>query len=355
MFDFLKRRTQTEHDHCQEDLSAFLDGQLTRRERARVERHLQQCATCRADLEALRGTVVLLRTMPQLRPPRSFLLPASEAVRQRQVRREQLAYVALRAATAVATVLLVLVVSGDMLTRFPLVSAPLAPAAPEGRIMPTAQPPAEQGEAGKAPTQLMLEAASAEGTTEAFAGAEATAPPSEALPMAVSASPKIGAAAVDVGEATATAVPPVDSGGTTVPQTRPSRTFARPAAPPSVSTPLPPGMEVAEPSPWAKEGEEAETPEPLPTETAVPATPLPVPTDTPVPPIATPTATLTPMPTVAVQLVPSGEPVAPPPPAPAGWLVAIRPFLSRLEWGLSIVIACLAAVTLWLRRRQRET
>ena len=69
MFDFLRRWTQTEHEACQDNLSAFLDGQLSARQRSRVEKHLQECAACREELESLRQTVSLLRSAPVLRPP----------------------------------------------------------------------------------------------------------------------------------------------------------------------------------------------------------------------------------------------------------------------------------------------
>lgn len=59
-----------------EQLSAFLDQQLTRAEQASCNIHLQDCKPCQSVLDDLRQTVHLLRSLPQLEVPRSFALPA---------------------------------------------------------------------------------------------------------------------------------------------------------------------------------------------------------------------------------------------------------------------------------------
>ena len=38
----LSRWRKTEHERCQESLSAFLDGELTPREHSRVQNHLEE-------------------------------------------------------------------------------------------------------------------------------------------------------------------------------------------------------------------------------------------------------------------------------------------------------------------------
>ncbi len=45
-------------------LSEYLDGALAGRSKARLERHLERCAECRLELSELRGTVLLLRSLP---------------------------------------------------------------------------------------------------------------------------------------------------------------------------------------------------------------------------------------------------------------------------------------------------
>jgi anti-sigma factor RsiW len=57
-----------------EDLSAFLDDELSDAERAAIERHLIECSSCRetvAEMEGLRG---LLGQLPQFDVPRSFTI-----------------------------------------------------------------------------------------------------------------------------------------------------------------------------------------------------------------------------------------------------------------------------------------
>jgi hypothetical protein len=58
-----------------EQLSAFLDQQLTSEEQAAVDAHLRSCEQCRRALADLRATVALVRALPQEAVPRSFALP----------------------------------------------------------------------------------------------------------------------------------------------------------------------------------------------------------------------------------------------------------------------------------------
>ena len=64
------------HSHIkQDDLSAYLDGQISEADAARIDQRLAQCADCRQELDALRSTVSLLQEMPELTLPRSFIMP----------------------------------------------------------------------------------------------------------------------------------------------------------------------------------------------------------------------------------------------------------------------------------------
>jgi anti-sigma factor RsiW len=331
MFDFLTRWTKTEHQACQDDLSAFVDGQLSARARSRVQRHVEECQTCRKDLASLRHTVALLRSTPALRPPRTFFIPAGEAVRQRQVRRRRLSYGYLQAATAAATVMLVLVVSGDALLRL----QPPMPAAsmPTTREVSTAfesheglatLPSAEDA----APTELAKTVA----VTAQPEAAPVEQRPAEALPVDQAAETERAQAMVDQ--------------ETEKPLALPSRTFAWPAAPPS-----PPTVEAAVELGAASETATAMAP--------AAATVAPAPTHTPLPPTATPLPTHTPLPPTATPLPQpaSGEvdeALSPPPDAGVlTFLEAVRPFLPWAEIVLAPIVAVLLVATLWLRRRLR--
>lgn len=60
-------------------LSAYLDSALTEGEAAALEARLRADTALRADLDALRQTVALVRSLPRLAAPRSFALTAEQA------------------------------------------------------------------------------------------------------------------------------------------------------------------------------------------------------------------------------------------------------------------------------------
>ena len=60
-----------------EQLSAFLDKQLSRQEQLDWNAHLRACQQCQGRLADLRQTVALLHALPQAELPRSFVLPTS--------------------------------------------------------------------------------------------------------------------------------------------------------------------------------------------------------------------------------------------------------------------------------------
>ena len=93
-------------------LSPYIDEQLSPSERERIEVHIEGCAACRRQLESLRATVDLLHRVPMVSPPRSFTI-AEVVPRKRAV-----AFGALRAATAVAVLLLAFLFMGDALNLF---------------------------------------------------------------------------------------------------------------------------------------------------------------------------------------------------------------------------------------------
>lgn len=120
-------RPNRDHRFASERLSVYLDGMLSAREVARIERHLEQCETCRQDLVTLRSTLLLLRRAP-LRPvPRSFVLPRSVQPQQASHRRWNLAFSFLQTATVVVATALIVVISGDALFSMGAIPAPSGP------------------------------------------------------------------------------------------------------------------------------------------------------------------------------------------------------------------------------------
>ncbi|MDR7534396.1 MAG: zf-HC2 domain-containing protein [Armatimonadota bacterium] len=58
--------------HLGERLTEFVDGRLDATAAAEVERHLEQCAACRADLDSLRATLSLIRRADTPGPRAAF-------------------------------------------------------------------------------------------------------------------------------------------------------------------------------------------------------------------------------------------------------------------------------------------
>ncbi len=103
-----------------EALSAFLDNQLPTKERNQLQARLLAEPELKATLDDLRRTRALLQRAPKARAPRSFALrPEQVAVRPRGTLFNNLRWV-----SSVATVLLALVVAGDLWS---------------GRLLPVAQ------------------------------------------------------------------------------------------------------------------------------------------------------------------------------------------------------------------------
>jgi len=121
-------RQAGEREQRDELLSAYLDDQLSAGERARLEAQLATDPALRAELDTLRRTVALVRDLPPVPIPRNFILPQTVAARPRPVRRarprralraepQAKAWAAplLTAATAVVSLVFVVVLAGDLL------------------------------------------------------------------------------------------------------------------------------------------------------------------------------------------------------------------------------------------------
>ncbi|MBI4497212.1 MAG: zf-HC2 domain-containing protein [Chloroflexi bacterium] len=173
------------HERWQEQLSASLDGRLEEREQAALERHLAGCARCREELAQLRATVALLRRMPAVPPPRSFVLrPEDVAVKADRpvdpppaegwLRPGSPFRAGMRWATAAAALLLIGVVTYDVSVT---VVAPGGAALRDASIaMPLAAPasapdPKQQAEDGVAITAAQAPPASSQEQDAAAPGA----------------------------------------------------------------------------------------------------------------------------------------------------------------------------------------
>ena len=107
-------------------LSAYIDGALSPRERARLEARLAQDADLRARLESLQQTVALVRGMPPVRAPRNFLLTPAMARQPAPVARRLAP--ALTFATAISGLLCVILLVGNLITAGPGGMGTAAPA-----------------------------------------------------------------------------------------------------------------------------------------------------------------------------------------------------------------------------------
>jgi anti-sigma factor RsiW len=68
------RVTPREGGHIEEQLSAYIDGVLSPRERDTMRLHMEGCVECRTAHDSLLLTRSLVRSMPQVAPPRAFTL-----------------------------------------------------------------------------------------------------------------------------------------------------------------------------------------------------------------------------------------------------------------------------------------
>ena len=132
------------HNHIgPETLSEFLDGRLSSTAAAKVERHLPGCDVCRDELEGLRSTQTMLRSLTEFAPRRSFILagpPLGSSVRSRPTpmfRAPQWAYASLAAAAALVLAVLLSADVAGLLAPSPRgESAAISAAAPVAEMVP---------------------------------------------------------------------------------------------------------------------------------------------------------------------------------------------------------------------------
>ncbi len=134
--EFLPKVLGTRHQRMRRKLSAYLDGDLAESEKVRVEQHLTECASCRRELESLRVTVGLLQELPQVQPPRSFVLeraPAPMGIWRWSS--YDWAWASLKGVTVLAAVLLVAVVAGDITSQLGLPRQPVLEEAVKEKVV----------------------------------------------------------------------------------------------------------------------------------------------------------------------------------------------------------------------------
>ncbi len=182
------------NEHVLDQLSAYLDYELPDAERTRVRDHLRRCPACENELATLKATKQLMTEVPLKSLPRSFILTpdmVGRAMSGPVERRRSFGWSLagrLRTATALAAVLLVLVLSGDLLihTGFgaPSAAVVLPSAASSSAAQPGAdtfttesrQPPAAMT-APTSTTAALAEATSTTASAEAATGAASGAQP----------------------------------------------------------------------------------------------------------------------------------------------------------------------------------
>jgi hypothetical protein len=131
--------TQTVTPREQETLSAYLDNALNPRARQQLETQLQARPELRAALNDLRQTQQLLRHVPVLRAPRNFTLTPEMAGLRTQPPR---VYPVFRLAFALASILFVFVVGGEMIFGGPTPASEVA-MAPEAETFALEEAPLE--------------------------------------------------------------------------------------------------------------------------------------------------------------------------------------------------------------------
>ncbi len=294
-----------------EALSAFIDGALSPREAEHLQKQLTANPTLRAEYDELHRTVQLLRSAPAVRLPRFFTL--DPAVYGKVKPRRVYAYPVLRAATAVATVLMIVLFAGDMFLGVGL------PAAPEVVSMATLAPAAEMVDIEQmnraAEPELLIEVPAAQAVPEE--SAKALIEVTREVELVVEATVE-GLAAQPTPMPTATSEPVVaesDMAATISPEEPLAGASAGEPAEAQEESPTP--LATDEPAPLAMQAP-AEESSPEPTMEPVDTTPVPSP---------------------VAELAPSDVPTS----EPVDWLA-----LARV--GLVLAAAGLLAATLLARR-----
>ncbi|KAA3654727.1 MAG: hypothetical protein DWQ04_34170 [Chloroflexi bacterium] len=115
MFDLLRDLTKSAEEKRQEQITAYVDGELSPRERQHFEQLMADDPGLQAEVADLQQFKQNLRQLPRRRVPRNFTLdPARYQMPQRQPLLQL--YPAMRVATVLTAVFLIIAVSAELLT-----------------------------------------------------------------------------------------------------------------------------------------------------------------------------------------------------------------------------------------------
>jgi len=109
-------------------LSAYLDNALPAQDKARLEERLKQEPELREQLENLRRTKIILSYLPRIKAPRNFTL-TPDMVTVRRKKRQPL-FTALRLASSLAAILLVVLFGVELIVGGSLQDIPLTASEP---------------------------------------------------------------------------------------------------------------------------------------------------------------------------------------------------------------------------------
>lgn len=115
MFDFLRNLTKSEEEKRQETLTAYLDNSLTPGERQAFEEQLRSDSALQASLEQQLLVKQQISQLPRMRAPRNFTLDPAAYGRPAPQPAIQL-YPVLRAATALAAIMIIFLFLLDLFT-----------------------------------------------------------------------------------------------------------------------------------------------------------------------------------------------------------------------------------------------
>ena len=122
------------NEHLNEQLSAYLDGDLAGEDLARTEAHLAACAACRAELDSLRRLVRRARALDDRLPEKDLwagiaariATPGTADVVPLEPRRRRFAFTVPQLAAAALALMALSVAAGVMLSRPAALTAPVA-------------------------------------------------------------------------------------------------------------------------------------------------------------------------------------------------------------------------------------
>lgn len=144
-----------ECSQIQENLSAYLDGELDPGEEAELKSHLEGCETCRSELESLRSTVKLVRSVPRVPAPTVLKQRLTSAISARKPLQQ---YQSILGLIGAAAILLVTVVAVFLVT---------------GPRTPSSEPIAAKTETAGLVEKKAIEAPAAEKAADRYSGEEA--------------------------------------------------------------------------------------------------------------------------------------------------------------------------------------